>query len=209
MRMQFATSQKKESVAQSHAQELMWQRALVKSYSDQHAQELIEKFVRNQTWQVPTLILLKNDAFPASDFDPYHDPRTTYIPKGILANWETGTRAREKETAAQEFLIHRALFEKSSQMVGKMQSADVPIMAGTDSTAPYIFPGSSLHEELQLLVQAGLTPMQALQSATKNPAEFMDKLKIQGTIERGKFADLLLLDANPLDAISNTKKSGP
>jgi imidazolonepropionase-like amidohydrolase len=87
-----------------------------------------------------------------------------------------------------------------------MNSAGVRLMAGTDSPAPYVFPGSSLHEELALLVQAGLTPMQALQSATKNPAEFLGILKDQGTIEPQKFADLLLLDANPLIDTRNTQK---
>jgi imidazolonepropionase-like amidohydrolase len=79
-------------------------------------------------------------------------------------------------------------------------------MAGTDTTAPFVFPGSALHEELALLVQSGLTPMQVLQAATTNPAEFLGKLQNQGTIEQGKFADLLLLDANPLDNIHNTQK---
>jgi imidazolonepropionase-like amidohydrolase len=63
-----------------------------------------------------------------------------------------------------------------------------------------------LHEELALLVQAGLTPMQALQAATKRPAECLGKLQTQGTIEKGKLADLLLLDANPLEDIYNTTK---
>ena len=63
-------------------------------------------------------------------------------------------------------------------------------MAGTDTTAPFIFPGSSLHEELSLLVQAGLTPIQALQAATRLPAEFLGKSQTQGTVEQGKFADL-------------------
>ena len=96
--------------------------------------------------------------------------------------------------------------EASLHIVGKIKAAGVPIMAGTDTTAPFVFPGSSLHEELALLVQAGLTPMQALQAATKLPAEFLGKLQTQGTIEQGKFADLVLLDANPLDDIHNTQK---
>ena len=96
--------------------------------------------------------------------------------------------------------------QASLRIVGKMNTAGVPIMAGTDTTAPFVFPGSSLHEELALLVQAGLTPMQALQAATKLPAEFLGKLQTQGTIEQGKIADLLLLDANPLDDIHNTQK---
>jgi len=94
----------------------------------------------------------------------------------------------------------------SLRIVGKMNAAGVRIMAGTDTTAPFVFPGSSLHEELALLVQAGLTPMQALQAATKHPAEFLGKLQTQGTVEQGKVADLVLLDANPLDDIHNTQK---
>jgi imidazolonepropionase-like amidohydrolase len=96
--------------------------------------------------------------------------------------------------------------QASLQIVGKMQRAGVPMLAGTDTTAPFIFPGSSLHEELALLVQAGLTPMQALQAATKLPAEFLGRQQTQGTIEKGKLADLVLLDANPLDDIHNTER---
>ena len=79
-------------------------------------------------------------------------------------------------------------------------------MAGTDIAAPNVFPGFSLHEDISFLVEAGLTPMQALQAATKNSAEFLGKLKVQGTVEQGKLADLLLLDSNPLDDIHNTQK---
>jgi imidazolonepropionase-like amidohydrolase len=79
-------------------------------------------------------------------------------------------------------------------------------MAGSDTAAPNVFPGSSLHEHLAFLVEAGLTPMQALQASTKNPAEFLGKLKTQGTIEKGQFADLLVLDANPFSDIHNTQK---
>jgi imidazolonepropionase-like amidohydrolase len=96
--------------------------------------------------------------------------------------------------------------QASLRIVAKMNVAGVPILAGTDTTAPFIFPGSSLHEELALLVQAGLTPMQALQAATKLPAEFLGKLQTQGTVEQGKIADLVLLDSNPLDDIHNTQK---
>jgi len=92
------------------------------------------------------------------------------------------------------------------ELLGKMQSAGVRILAGTDLAAANVFPGSSLHEDLAFLIQAGLTPMQALQAATKNPAEFLGKLQAQGTIEPGKTADLVLLDANPLDDIHNTQK---
>jgi len=84
-----------------------------------------------------------------------------------------------------------------------MEKDGVPILAGTDTAAPYVVPGVGLHLELGLLVQAGLTPLQALQAATKRPAEFLRKSETQGTIERAKFADLVLLDGNPLDNMGN------
>jgi imidazolonepropionase-like amidohydrolase len=68
-----------------------------------------------------------------------------------------------------------------------------------------VFPGFSLHQELALFVRAGLTPMQALQTATRNPAEFMGRLADLGTVEKGKVADLVLLDSNPLEDIGNTR----
>jgi imidazolonepropionase-like amidohydrolase len=71
---------------------------------------------------------------------------------------------------------------------------------------PYCFPGFSLHDELTLLVQAGLSPMEALQAATLNPARFLGKEKDLGTVEKGKIADLVVLDANPLEEIGNSRK---
>jgi imidazolonepropionase-like amidohydrolase len=88
-----------------------------------------------------------------------------------------------------------------------MHRASIPFLAGTDTAAGvYVFPGFSLHEELQLFVQAGFTPLEALQCATRNPAEYLGKLDEMGTVEKGKVADLVLLDANPLDDIANTQR---
>jgi imidazolonepropionase-like amidohydrolase len=206
LRKQFITTPKKETPAQSHVRQLAWQRELLQSYSDKNAGELLDRFIRNQTWQVPTLILLKNDAFPTPDSDPSHDSRRKYVSQHFLEGWVKGAKARDKGTTPQEFALRKELLAKSIQIVGKMQSAGVRLLAGTDTTAPYVFPGSALHEELALLVQAGLTPMQALQAATRNPAEFLGKLQTQGTIENGKLADLILLDASPLIDIHNTQK---
>ena len=79
-------------------------------------------------------------------------------------------------------------------------------MAGTDSACQGGLPGFSLHEELRLMVESGFTPLEALQTATINPAKFMLREKDLGTIEKGKLADFILLDANPLSDISNTRK---
>lgn len=206
IRKQFAAGPKKGTKAQSRDRELTWQRQLLESYSEQQAAELIAKFTSNQSWQVPTLILLRNDAFPTPETDPSHDPRRKYIPLQVLANWQKGVKDRDKGATPLLFSLRTSLMQASLHIVGKMNAKGVSIMAGTDTTAPFVFPGSSLHEELALLVQAGLTPMQALQAATKLPAEFLGKMQTQGTIGPGKFADLVLLDANPLDDIHNTQK---
>jgi len=79
-------------------------------------------------------------------------------------------------------------------------------MSGTDVLNPYCFPGFSLHDELELFVQAGLSPMEALQTATLNPARFLGKEKDLGTVEKGKIADLVLLEASPLENIGNSRK---
>ena len=114
---------------------------------------------------------------------------------GILKDWSTDPVAdREK------------FFHAELKMIGEMRKAGVPILAGTDTAAGVrVYPGFSLHEELELLVQAGLTPMEALQAATLNAGKYLG-LQDTGTIEKGKRADLVLLDANPLADIRNIRK---
>ena len=93
-----------------------------------------------------------------------------------------------------------------SRIVEMMYRAGVQLIAGTDMGALYVIPGFSLHDELQLMVEAGLSNLTVLQSATINAVKFLGKEKDLGTIERGKLADLLLLDGNPLDNIKNTRR---
>jgi imidazolonepropionase-like amidohydrolase len=206
MREQLETGSHTQTPAQSHVRQLAWQRELLQSFSDQQAAALIAKFARNQTWQVPTLILLRNVAFATPQNNPVNDPDTKYIPRSLLQKWLAVRNQLITNADAEEFAVRAGLLQKSMQVVAKMQSFGVLIMAGTDTGAPFLFPGSALHDELALLVQAALTPMQALQAATKSPADFLGKSKTQGTIEPGKSADLLLLDANPLEDIRKTRK---
>lgn len=91
-------------------------------------------------------------------------------------------------------------------LLQEMNKEGVPLLAGTDVGNPGLLYGFSLHQELALYVKTGLTPLQALQTATINPAKFFSWEKDLGTVEKGKFADLVLLDANPLIDIENTKK---
>ena len=103
--------------------------------------------------------------------------------------------------------LRKEYFARNLKMVADMHHAGVPFLAGTD-TAPAIFvlPGFSLHDELANFVEAGFTPMEALQTATSNPAKFFGTESTQGSIAKGKLADLVLLDADPLADIHNTRK---
>jgi len=100
------------------------------------------------------------------------------------------------------------MFEQGSQIVGAMQRAGVSLLAGTDVAwyQPYAYAGFSLHDELGLLVDAGLTPTQAIQSATIAPARFLGMERDVGSIEKRKLADLVLLSADPLQNITDTRK---
>jgi imidazolonepropionase-like amidohydrolase len=101
--------------------------------------------------------------------------------------------------------LTKAQFDESMKIVGLMYKAGVPLLAGTDAMNPQCYPGFGLHDELGLLVDAGLSPLAALQAATRNAAQFMGQLDRRGTIEPGKVADLVLLDKDPLADIHNTR----
>jgi imidazolonepropionase-like amidohydrolase len=203
---QFRGAPKNETRQGSLSRQAVWQRELLSTYSEKTCDALFAKFRANQTWQTPTLVLLRHDAYPTPQSDAAVANMLKYVPKAIVSNWQESRKKQDQLASRTEYDLRNQLFDRSSQVVGKMQAAGVGILAGTDSAAPELVPGFSLHEELVLLTRAGLTPMQALQAATKNPADFMGVIQKQGTIEVGKNADLLVLDANPLEDISNTQK---
>jgi imidazolonepropionase-like amidohydrolase len=180
------------------------QAAALDSFDEKKASALFARFVKNGTWMCPTLSVLRAVAF-SGEADFRNDPRVKYIPD-FLKNqfWEDAYGW--KEHTAEDSARAKRVFQKQLEVVGMMRRAGARFLAGTDTANPYIFPGFSLHEELALLVQAGFTPMQALQSATRDAAQYLGLLDSLGTIEKGKIADLVLLDANPLAEISNTRK---
>src|SRR5579871_1767291 len=177
------------------------------TYDPKRAEALFALLAKNQTWQCPTLVWERGgNLLDQNDFA--HDTREKYVP----ASWKDGTWKRFTEQIMHDFntddLATRKRFvEKELEVVNEMHHAGIPFLAGTD-TPPgvYIFPGFSLHEELQRFVAAGFTPLEALQTATINPAKFLGMEDKVGTVEPGKFADLVMLDANPLEDIRNTQK---
>jgi imidazolonepropionase-like amidohydrolase len=95
-------------------------------------------------------------------------------------------------------------YEKGLELTGRAHRAGVKVLAGSDTHDTYCFPGFGLHDELQELVKAGLTPVEALRTATVNPAQYFGLSEDFGSIAEGKVADLVLLDANPLEDVANT-----
>jgi imidazolonepropionase-like amidohydrolase len=194
------------SVNQSLERLRSWQQDLLDSYSNEKAAQLFQTFVANHTWQAPTFPLLIHLAFLTPETDLANDPRRKYVPASVRKIWDAGRQDSLANQGPAEFQMRRELMKRSLSLFKQMYVAGVPVMAGTDTTAPNVFPGFALHEDLLYFGQAGLSPLEALQAATVKPAEFLGRGAEQGTIAPGKRADLVLLNANPLDDIRNTQK---
>jgi imidazolonepropionase-like amidohydrolase len=180
---------------------------LLTAQDQKKCNDLIHQLARSQTWQVPTLAWQRGGTF-LDQRDLKHDPLDKYVP----AYWRDVTWRRFTEEMMPGLLhdpleLRKEYFARNLQMVGAQHRAGVPFLAGTD-TAPgvYIMPGFSLHDELANFVEAGFTPMESLQTATSNPAKFLGMESSYGSVETGKIADLVLLAANPLEDIHNTRK---
>ena len=177
------------------------------TYDDARASSLISRMARNHTWLVPTLVWERGQ-WLIDDIDYSHDSDLPYAPASWQQkSWPTFTKSILAELDTDDVAIRRKFVQKEFAIVGAMHKAGVEIMAGTDTAAAVaVLPGFSLHTELECLVQAGFTPMEALQAATLNPAKFLGLQNQMGTVQPGNLANLVLLDANPLDDIRNTRK---
>lgn len=178
-------------------------RRALETYDEAVASELFATLRKNQTWQCPTLTVLRNLAY-LTEPEIQNNPNLKYINKG-LRNFIAPKAPRKKQSAG-EIQADRRRFQKHLQVLEQMHSAGVPIIAGTDVLNPFCLPGFSLHTELELMVKAGLSPADALQTATINAARFQNQAQTMGSIAVGKLADVVLLSANPLDEITNTRK---
>jgi imidazolonepropionase-like amidohydrolase len=175
------------------------------SFDNARCQALFDEFKRNHTWQVPTLSVLQLWG-RLDDSKFLNDRRQAYIDRKFRDRWQERIQFQMRHWNRSEFEMARRLFRAEEQMVGLMFRAGVPLLAGTDAMNPYCFPGFSVHDELAMMVESGLTPLAALQAATINPATFLGKTADLGTVESGKIANLVLLAADPLADIHNTNQ---
>ncbi len=179
---------------------------LVRStYSQKIANEIFAHFRKNNTWQVPTFAV-KNGRTFIDELDAKGDPRAKYVEASQLNYWKPQVGFFSRYRTPEYIAAAKRYFQKELDLVAEMNRSGVRIMAGTDTPNAYVIAGFSLHDELALLVKAGLTPIEALQTATRNPAEYSGELSRKGTVEPGKIANLILLDANPLNDIRNTTR---
>ena len=179
--------------------------AALQSSSDSRCKGVFAELRKNGSWPVPTLAVWRSVG-RLNDSQFTSDNRVRYF-SGEFRDWMTGKLdARMKEWSASEFGVRRDIFSAESKLTGELFRAGVPLLAGTDVGNTFCFPGFSLHDELALLVESGLTPLAALQAATRNAAIFMSATDRYGSVSKGKIADLVLLDADPLQDIHNTMK---
>ncbi len=186
-----------EAVKLRDAQE----REVLESFDQRLCDRTSRALAKTGQVQVPTLVLPHFEA-RGERVRFRDDPRWRYLRPDEQTRWE---QYLEQETAADKKLFGQR-WDVSRRIVKALHAAGVPILAGTDAPMPLVYPGFSLHKELELLVESGLSPAEALRAATLRPAEFLGLSESTGSIAVGKRADLVLLDANPLRQISNTQR---
>jgi imidazolonepropionase-like amidohydrolase len=165
--------------------------------TDEEAIALFEKCALSGVRISPTLVLWQRMAHTV-DEQLKTDPRLKYVPESIRKTWP--------ELKDESPNPYKQQIESIYRLVSLATRTKVEILAGSDTGDPYTIPGATLHQELEQLVKAGLTPHQALAAATIAPARFFEWADSMGTIEKDKQADMVLLTANPLDDIRNTTK---
>ena len=159
------------------------------------------------TWVVPNLVAYTMIVEQGKDLaSVLARPETKYLPPHVAAEWKSGQNRYDRKyppEMAEHMTWRLGLL---SRLTAALHRRGVQMMAGTDAPTPGVLPGFSLHDELRLLVDAGLTPYEALRTATANPAEFLGRSREFGVVTAGARADLLLLEANPLLDVANAAR---
>lgn len=167
---------------------------------------LVAETVAAGTWNVPTESLFEHtvNAIPPEDIADW--PEMRYVPKATVRGWVRTKLELQSDNGFDRALANRAI-DLRRRLIRKLHEADAGLLLGSDSPQRFNVPGFSLHRELRFLVDAGLTPYEALRTGTVNAARFLDGgADERGTVQTGQIADLVLLDENPLDDIANSAR---
>jgi len=174
------------------------------AYDEQICRAVAHALAEAGQWQIPTLANERR-WFLGITREHVNDARLVPLPLDERASWRQLYDEGVEMYTGDSLSLQRG-WEATLKVVEVLNRTGVGILVGTDFGNPFIFPGTGVHEEMEALVEAGLTPLQALQAATINPARYLGVTDSLGTVAEGKLADLVLLDANPLDDIRNTQR---
>lgn len=181
-----------------------WRR-LLNTYSESKCTTLAQALAKNGTWQPLTLIRLRTGHF--GDDPAYtNDPNLKYVDKTRVALWRQTAQVFTSSITAESRATVQEAYAQMLKMVKLMKQNGVPMLAGSDLGGGWVIPGFALHQEFRELAAAGLAPLDILQMTTLNAAKFLGREATMGTVEPGKNADLVLLDANPIADVANLDK---
>jgi imidazolonepropionase-like amidohydrolase len=168
---------------------------------------IVREIKNANIYVTPTLNNFAAIVQQATDLDAFlKNPELHYLAPWTLLRFQPSNDRYKNHFGPEKYAVLRNLLAIQRTLVKALSDEGVPLMAGTDATEVGPTAGFGLHHELQEFVQDGLSPYQALETATVNPARFLRNSAEFGTIEVGKRADMVLLEENPLDDISNTQK---
>ena len=174
--------------------------AAVDTFNEEKAAAVAAQLAEHRTWQVPTLVRLRSMEYAgAPEYD--HDELLAYMPARSIKRWRTVTQ-KFLALPAESRATYRALYPRQLALAKLFADAGVPMMTGTDG-GTMMAPGLTLRQEFAELSKAGLSPLTILQMSTVNPAQYLGRGDTMGIVQPGSDADLVVLDANPLDAVEN------
>ena len=166
--------------------------------------ELIAAMLHHQVALDPTLVVYRNWMLLRDQPEVQRHPDLDRLPARMLDGWRRSAAGSPLDPATLE--LRRGEFARQQELTGRLYRAGVELLVGTDTPVQFCPPGFALHQELELLVASGLTPAAALTAATRHNARSLGQTAQLGSIEPGKLADLVILDADPLLDIRNTRK---
>lgn len=167
---------------------------------------VVDATVQAGTWNCPTLTQQQNRSFPVEQAEQkLKEPRMRYLPADLLKDW-TARAGKGSAVSKADLANMQTFWSIGLKITNALHRKGARLLIGTDTPNPLTVPGYSVHEELQQFVLAGLTPFDAIAAGTRNAAEFLGQSADSGTIQIGKKADLVLVDANPLADVRNTTR---